>query len=140
MRYIFDDAPSTEAIRTVEAGLLEFSDAFTGPRRTREFALVARNEDGEVVGGVTGDMVWEWLQIGTLWVREIDRGLGLGRRLVEQAETLARRQGCDSARLSTFEFEARGFYEHLGYRVYGECEGFPAGRTQYHLAKRLAAD
>ena len=49
MRYIFDDAPSTEAIRTVEAGLLEFSDAFTGPRRTREFALVARNEDGEVV-------------------------------------------------------------------------------------------
>jgi hypothetical protein len=39
--------------------------------------------------------------------------------------------------VDTFDFEARGFYERLGYRVYGELAGFPRGHSHLHLAKRF---
>jgi hypothetical protein len=47
--------------------------------------------------------------------------------------------GCTDALLGTFEFQARGFYERHGYRVYGRLDGFPTGHVHYHMAKSLAA-
>ena len=41
--------------------------------------------------------------------------------------------------LDTLSFQARPFYEKLGYRVYGQLEDFPAGsgHTRYYLTKTL---
>jgi ribosomal protein S18 acetylase RimI-like enzyme len=83
--------------------------------------------------------VWDWLQIDTLWVDEAARGRGHGRALVQRAEQIARERGCLNARVDTFDFEARGFYAQLGYRVYGELIGFPHGHSHLHLAKRFGA-
>ena len=45
--------------------------------------------------------------------------------------------GPADATLTTFEHQARPFYEKLGYAVFGTLEGYPAGTRQYHLCKRL---
>ena len=52
---------------------------------------------------------------------------------------MARARGCRHARLDTFDFQARTFYEQLGYRVYAELPDFPEGHRQFHLIKELAA-
>ncbi|MBC8089189.1 MAG: N-acetyltransferase, partial [Phycisphaerae bacterium] len=39
----------------------------------------------------------------------------------------------------TFDFQARAFYERLGYSVYGALDNFPRGHTQFHLAKVLVS-
>jgi hypothetical protein len=39
--------------------------------------------------------------------------------------------------LDTFEYQARPFYEKLGYDVFGTLDGYPPGYRQYHLAKRF---
>ncbi|MDB4950167.1 MAG: Acetyltransferase [Gemmatimonadetes bacterium] len=44
---------------------------------------------------------------------------GLGARLLSEAERLAIARGCDGAMLSTFDFQARVFYERQGCVVYG---------------------
>ena len=39
--------------------------------------------------------------------------------------------------MDTFSFQARPFYEKLGYRVFGQLPDYPRGQTRYFLAKAL---
>jgi ribosomal protein S18 acetylase RimI-like enzyme len=81
--------------------------------------------------------MWQWLMIDGLWVAAERRGQGLGRRLVLAAEAAAIARGCRGAWLGTFDFQARGFYEQLGYAVFGELPGFPPGHTHIELRKQF---
>jgi ribosomal protein S18 acetylase RimI-like enzyme len=132
-----DEHASEADERAIRKGVSEFGDRFTPPRNWRPVTLGLRAADGNIIGGLLGSTTWDWLQIDTLWVAEEFRGRGHGRALVTRAEQIARRHGCRNARVDTFDFEARGFYEKLGYRVYGELHGFPHGHSQLHLAKRF---
>lgn len=51
------------------------------------------------------------------------------------AEAEALQRGCSRAKLRTFSFQARGFYEKEGYRVVGELEDYPPGETFYWMQK-----
>ena len=46
---------------------------------------------------------------------------------MQLAEREAVQRGCHGAWLDTFEFQARGFYERLGYTCFGELPNYPAG-------------
>ncbi len=133
---IHDDMTQSEA-DYIEGKLVEFADQFTGPRNNREFGIVLRNAEGDALGGVTGNTLWDWIQIGTLWLAEELRGKGLGHQLLERAEELGRQRGCKFARLATWEFEAKEFYEAHGYSVFSQHNDFPKGHTQYYLSKEL---
>jgi GNAT superfamily N-acetyltransferase len=65
------------------------------------------------------------------------RGAGLGRQLMEQAEQEAIHRGCHIIWLDTFTFQARGFYERLGYTVFGTLEDYPPGHSRFFLRKNL---
>jgi hypothetical protein len=39
--------------------------------------------------------------------------------------------------LDTFEYQARPFYEKLGYQLFGTLDGYPPGYRQFYLCKRL---
>ncbi|HZU11803.1 MAG TPA: GNAT family N-acetyltransferase [Chloroflexota bacterium] len=99
--------------------------------------IFALDGQGTVVGGLVGKTVWGWLEIGSLWVETALRSRGLGSRLLQEAENEAGRRGCRAARLSTWEFQARDFYERHGYRPYGRLDGYPEGHTVYYLRKEL---
>ena len=73
-----------------------------------------------------------------LWVADDQRGRGYGSQLLTAAETIAVERGCIGAWLGTFDFQARGFYERHGYRVFGELADFPAGHRHFELSKRFA--
>ncbi|TVQ63708.1 MAG: GNAT family N-acetyltransferase [Phycisphaerales bacterium] len=137
MKYkIYEDMNADEA-SFVQQGLIEFADRFTGPRNYKEFGIVLRDEHGTVCGGIIGSTIWNWLRIDVLWLPEGLRGRGFGKRLLEYAEDLARKRGCDSAMLDTFDFEARDFYEAHGYVVRSQTDDFPPGHTHYRLTKGL---
>ena len=70
-------------------------------------------------------------------VAETARGQGLGTRLLQRAEAIARARGCGNALLDTFEYQARPFYEKLGYRLFGTLDGYPPGYRQFYLTKAL---
>ena len=56
---------------------------------------------------------------------------------MEQAEREAIRRGCRTIWLDTFTFQARGFYERLGYSVFGTLEDYPPGHSRFFLKKSL---
>ena len=47
------------------------------------------------------------------------------------------RGGCQGIFLDTFSFQARGFYERLGFSVFGEILDYPAPHRRFLLAKTL---
>jgi len=121
----------------VEAGLRDFNAAVIGPAHQRAVRIFLR-EDDKIAGGLLGEIRWRWMYVAKLWVAESLRGKGYGRKLITAAESQAREEGCIGIYLDTFEYQARPFYEKLGFELFGTLDGYPPGYRQFHLAKRLS--
>jgi GNAT superfamily N-acetyltransferase len=125
---------------TVGNGLLAFNVEFIGPPREEAVNILLRDAEERVVGGLLGTLRWRWLYVAKLWVAAPYRGQGFGAALMHAAEQLAVERQCLGMYLDTFEYQARPFYEKLGYELFGTLEGFPPGYRQFFLSKRLTAD
>jgi hypothetical protein len=55
------------------------------------------------------------------------------------AEDLALERGCVGAWLTTLSFQARGFYERLGYVVFAELENSPRDNARIFMRKKLGS-
>ena len=131
-----DDRVSPDDEATVIRGLLSFNENWIGPSNEKPVKLVAR-DNGGIVGGLIGHTRWSWLYVAKLWVDERARGRGVGTKLLNAAEEIARSRGCTDASLDTFEYQARPFYEKLGYQLFGTLDGYPPGYRQFYLRKSL---
>jgi GNAT superfamily N-acetyltransferase len=134
-----DEEVSAEDRDIVLKELRAFNVAQIGPANDQPLELVVRDASGAVIAGLLGITKWGWLYVDKLWVSEAQRGRGLGSRLLERAEDIARARQCAGTYLSTFEHQARPFYEQRGYELFGTLDGFPAATRQYYLCKRFAS-
>jgi GNAT superfamily N-acetyltransferase len=131
------DAPAS-ARELIEDAINERNMVITGVRAYWPVAIFLRGQDDEILGGVLGDIWGGWLHVSFLWVAEELRGQGHGTTLLRQAEAYALARGCANVYLETHSFQARPFYEKLGYEVFGTLEAFPPGHAKYFLRKRLS--
>ena len=120
--------------------LVRFNQAQTGRNDHRPLIIIIDESEGGVVGGLWGRTGYDWLFVELLFVPDALRGRGLGSELMKRAETEALARGCHSAWLDTFEFQARGFYERLGYSCFGELPDYPAGSARYFMRKTLRSE
>jgi len=134
-----DEFTTREIRDQIIGGLVSFNDAAAGVANHRSLTVVALRE-GEAIGGLVSYTNWEWLYIVQLWVSEALRGHGIGGQLVRAAEAGARRRGCRHSHVDTFSFQARPFYEQLGYTVFGQLDDYAAGHTRYFLKRDLARE
>ncbi|MEV6764869.1 GNAT family N-acetyltransferase [Streptomyces sp. NPDC051105] len=96
------------------------------------------DRSGELAGGLVGHTWATWLHVTYLWVDAGRRGTGLGRRLLSEAERIARQdRACAAVRLETWDFQAPDFYRKQGYEVVCVVPDYPPGITEYTLTKRL---
>jgi GNAT superfamily N-acetyltransferase len=141
LRLVLTETLSPEDRSYVREQIKAFNDRASRHHRgirpvgPRPLDILVRDDKDEIVGGLIASTYWAWLDIDDLWVTENLRGQGLGRRLLRMAEEEARARGCSRAKLRTFSFQARGFYEKEGYRVVGELEDYPPGET-FHWMRR----
>jgi ribosomal protein S18 acetylase RimI-like enzyme len=131
-----DNVQAQEQVRL----LLETANAEIGyERNLQRFCAVLRNRDGYIQGGINAVGYWGWLYIGDLAVATTCRGRGYGRSLLASAEAWGLDCSCHDAWLSTLSFQARGFYERAGYRVFAELPNFPDQQIRFFLRKSLVA-
>ena len=94
--------------------------------------------DGRVIAGADGRTQWDWLYVAHLWVDHGLRGTGTGVRVLAAIEDAARARGCRAAFLDTLAFQAKPFYEKLGYEVFGTLDDYPMGHQRFFMRKRLS--
>jgi GNAT superfamily N-acetyltransferase len=99
--------------------------------------LIKDPSTGRLLGGLWGRTSWNWLFIELLYVSREWRGAGWGRRLVRAAEKEALRRCCRAAWVDSYSFQAPGFYQRLGYSVFGRLSDYPAGNDRFFLKKVL---
>jgi GNAT superfamily N-acetyltransferase len=131
--------PSAEDRLAVLGPLSDFNDSNGFPSATLPVAILLVDGDGTTAGGLWGKTGYGWLFVEFLAVPEEARGRNLGAALMGEAERIARQRGCGGAWLTTFSFQARGFYEKLGYSVFGTLEDSPAGNDRIFMRKRFTA-
>lgn len=104
----------------------------------RPLVVTVRDEQGHVVGGLWAGTGYGWLFVALLFVPEALRGRGIGTDLMARAEHEAISRGCHGAWLDTYKFQARGFYERIGYSCFGELNDYPPGFARYFMKKVLS--
>lgn len=132
--------PSDEAVHALVRRLVAYNTRVTGDEGWRQLLIDVHDDAGELLGGLAGSTFWGWLFVSHLWVRDDQRGRGLGGRLLAAAEAEAVARGCRHAYLDTFSFQAPGFYEQAGYQAFGVLEDFPAGsahRRSFYVKRDL---
>ena len=137
MRIELEASPSEQTLAAVRAGMRRYTEARVPWAEYSDLSLVARDDGGAVVAAALGETGRGWLHVSVVWVDERSRGRRLGTRLVAAMEAEAVRRGCHGAYLDTFSYQARPFYEKLGYEVFGTLDDYPPGHQRFYMRKRL---
>src|SRR5215213_2708567 len=85
-----------ELRKAVESGLYAYNDRFAGPMRNSMLMIGARDVEKKIIGGIVANLQpgWKWMTVQRLWVDESYPHEGIGRLLLDAAETEAQKQGC----------------------------------------------
>ena len=139
MKITLTDTPDDGMIKALAKKLMDFNKVGSGrPLDYRSLTILVTHPDtDELLGGLWGSTAYSYLHIELLYLPEDLRGAGLGRRLMAQAEEEAIQRRCRGVWLDTFSFQARGFYERLGYTVFGTFEDYPPGHSRFFLRKNF---
>jgi len=133
--------PKKEDLQAISEGIKSYNQNYLPDNVVFEndirFAVFAKDKNGKVIGGIRACAFWNYCIIELLWLSEETRGLGIGRKLMKATEEFALEKGFSYMRTETLSFQARPFYEKLGYRVFGELPDYPKGHTTYCLVKEL---
>jgi GNAT superfamily N-acetyltransferase len=132
-----DPSPDPDDVRILVDGLSGHAFAQAGAAPPEPLAVFLYDDGGRIVGGISG-RIWDGvLDISILWVHEDYRGEGYGRQLMAAAEGEGLKRGCLLSELRTFDYQAPGFYERLGYEEYNVVEGWPRGHRRHFFRKQL---
>ncbi|WP_028109839.1 GNAT family N-acetyltransferase [Ferrimonas futtsuensis] len=127
---------NAELFNALVDGVRQFNALHMGDESAKPLMVSARDEQGNILGGLAGRTVYRQFLIEVLWVSESARGSGLGRKLMVQAEEEARRRGCIAAQVDTLKFQAPDFYQKLGFEVIGRVSDIPPSPDRVFLIKR----
>ena len=131
------EKPEESAWGIIGRGLGAFNKQMAGEDNFQRLCFALFAPDRSIIGGVIGELYWDWLHVDLLWVPEELRGRGYGDRLLAAIEEEARRRGGKNVFLDTFSFQAPDFYRQRGYRIFGKLDDFPAGHRRCFFTKPL---
>ncbi|MCF7924677.1 MAG: GNAT family N-acetyltransferase [Candidatus Izimaplasma sp.] len=94
-------------------------------------------EDGKFIGGIYGNFKYDYLFINILFVDKKYRGLGIASKLMELIEAESAKREVYNIYLTTFEFQALGFYKKRGYEEVMDIYDYPIGFKEYTVYKNI---
>ncbi|AVF36402.1 GNAT family N-acetyltransferase [Rahnella sikkimica] len=147
MKTRLSHAPTADDIDEIKAGLRGFNRNFIPQPKFRELGIFVEDENGHKQAGIVAETIGNWMYIQMLWVDESLRGKDVGTQLIREAEEEAQARGCRYSLVDTFSFQARPFYERMGYATQMTLEDYiadsrapedlPSTHTRYFLTKKL---
>ena len=89
--------PQKEDLKVISKGIQSYNqqhipDEVVFEEDTR-FAVFAKDDDGNVLGGIRACAFWNYCIIELLWLSEKTRNKGVGSKLIKAAEEFAREKG-----------------------------------------------
>jgi GNAT superfamily N-acetyltransferase len=138
-KYELTENPPPEAFQKIWTPLLKFNEAAVGNETARTLAVLLKDAaTDELIGGLWGRSLWGSLYIDIMFVPEPMRGAGIGTLLLRKSEQEAIRRRCRELWTDTYAFQAKSFYEKLGFTVFGRLDGPAPIFPRFFLKKALS--
>ncbi len=83
----------------------------------KKFALILRNEFGDILGVLNAFTAFSEIYIDDMWIDSAHRGKGYGRKLLQALENHFEDKGFNNINLITNAFNAPDFYKKCGFSV-----------------------
>ena len=114
--------PSQTQIDLIRRPLKQYNESQIGAYHRKHFATFAYDQNGQVIGGMSGWLHFGWLFIDDAWVSVSYRRQGVGSRILSTSEQWALKHGIFHARLNTGSFQAPNFYLKNGYEIFAQLD------------------
>lgn len=147
MKTRLSHAPTESELEEIKSALRNFNRNFIPQSKFRALGIFVEDEKGNKQAGIVAETVGNWMYIQMLWVDESLRGKDVGTQLITEAEEEAKARGCRYSLVDTFSFQARPFYERMGYHMQMALEDYiadsrapddaPSTHTRFFLTKSL---
>ena len=99
--------------------------------------LYLEDEKGNLMAGLVAETFGNWLEIEYLFVKEELRGQGIGSKLLQRAESEAKKRNCRFAFVNTYQFQAPDFYLSHGYNEVFTLQDYPYTGKRFYYQKDL---
>ena len=137
MHFRITDDGEARDIHEIHEMLKAYNRSHREASKSVPIGVFLEDENGKKSAGLTGETFGNWLCIQYLFVCESLRGQGIGSKLLEAAESEARRRGCKYAFVDTFSFQAPEFYKKHGYQQVFTLEEYPYTGKRHYYTKEL---
>jgi GNAT superfamily N-acetyltransferase len=126
-----------DVLQALMAGMKAFNGAAVPELNAHKIVAAIRDDAGRIVGGVIGRLAGDSVYMEVVWTDASVRGTGQGRAMMLLAEAEAKRLGAREAWLYTMSFQAKPFYEKLGYAQFGELDWLDGRHKRHFMRKDL---
>ncbi|HEY0302844.1 MAG TPA: GNAT family N-acetyltransferase [Rhizomicrobium sp.] len=137
MRLALETDADGEVLNALTAGVKAFNAITVPDLASRRIVAAIRDEAGRIAGGVVGSLAGDSIYLDVVYTDDSVRGTGLGREAMLLAEAEAKRLGAREAWLYTMSFQAKPFYEKLGYSQFAELEWLDGRHRRHFMRKDL---
>ena len=132
------EEPGNEAIdKQILDGLKAYNRSKIGPYTPASFTIYIKSENAEMLAGLNGEFLEDVCNVKHVWVDEHHRNKGLGKRLIYQLEQFLKTKNCPIIQLYTAYFQAKDFYEKLGFTTLVSIEKGFMGHSSHFMRKVL---
>jgi len=135
MDICLEDDADESVLKGLMDGMRAFNRAAIPDLTSRKITVTLRDASGALRGGVIGRIAGDSMYVEIVWNDDSVRGTGLGRRMMLALEAEAKKSGASEAWLYTMSFQAKPFYEKLGYHQFAELP-WNHGKHRRHFMRK----
>ncbi len=135
MKLALEKDENDEVLKALMAGMKAFNNAAIPDLNSHRIVAAIRDDAGKVVGGVVGRLAGDSVYMEVVYNDASVRGTGMGRKMMLLAEAEAKKLGAAEAWLYTMSFQAKPFYEKLGYTQFAELKWLN-GKHKHHFMRK----
>ncbi|MCC8483309.1 MAG: GNAT family N-acetyltransferase [Rickettsia endosymbiont of Labidopullus appendiculatus] len=132
-----DNSIDAQYMKIMEDGLNEQAKVKKGLDVIKSFSFTCFDNDKNFVAGVDGKSFYGCLYVDMLWVSENFRGQSYGTLLMAKVQEVARERNCKFMTVCTTDWQAKPFYEKLGFKLEFIRSGYDKDSEVYYLRKDL---
>jgi ribosomal protein S18 acetylase RimI-like enzyme len=134
---LIDETDNEQLKNHLKHAMMEFNATFFGKHTPKPFTIYINDSNHQLIAGVTGFYYHKYARIDYAWVHEAYRKQGLGKQLFARLERFLSEKHCQFIQLDTFDFQAKPFYEKLGFHCVGTISKWVGDHDCYFMRKEL---
>ena len=124
-------------LKALFEGMRDFNRRAITDLNSRKLTVAVRDTSGAIRGGTIGRIAGDSMYVEVVWNDDEARSHGLGRRMILMLEEEGRKSGAREAWLYTMSFQAKPFYEKLGYTQFAELKWLDGKHKRHFMRKDL---